>query len=286
MFQAFRARLRDLGYVDGRNLEIRFHSSGGAGYSAEGADRLASLARAIAAAGADVVLADGRPATQAMLAASRTIPIVGITGADPTLLDLATSLARPGGNVTGITFFTVEVGAKQLEILREIAPAMRRAGIVSANAPFDRAIRAVTEAGAALGIDTRHIQVDTPQAIASALAPAALTDVEGLVVLSNAVLAAAPNTVVTPINLARKPAVYHERDFVDAGGLACYGVNFADVFRRLADYVDRVLRGGNPAEMPIERPTIFELVINLKTARTLGLQIPPTLLARADEVIE
>ena len=279
-FQVFRARLRELGWVEGSNLMLTFHLARGSG-----TERLAPLAREIAESGADVVLADGRVATLAMAAASQTIPIVSIMGLDPTTLGLAASLARPGGNVTGITIYSESLNPKRLEFLRELAPSARRIGVVFASSD-DAAQRTVLEAGATLGFDMRRLFIDSLAKVAHVLAPSVLSEIDAVLVSSDALLDASPQPVVAQINAARKPAIYPSRAYADVGGLASYGVDLAGAFQRLAGYVDRVLRGQNPAEMPIERYERLELVINLRIARDLALSLPDAFFARADEVIE
>ncbi len=277
VFAAFRDGLRALGWIEGRNIVLEFHFAHG------DAARLTALAQAIARDGpAAVVLADGGAAAAAMQAATRTIPIVAIGAIDVSPGVLIASLARPGGNVTGITTFTSEVLLEQLEILHQLAPSARRIGVVGTG----QARRDLEEAASSLGLTLRFIGIANSGDVARELAPEAIGDVDGLLVAASPVLAALSALVVGRINANGKPAVYQERDFIDAGGLASYGVDFSAVFRQLAGYVDRILKGANPAEMPNERPVRIELIVNLKTARALGLTIPPVLLARADEVIE
>ena len=278
VFTAFRTQLRALGYEEGRDVVLEFHF-------ANGVERLAALAQAIAAGnGTDLVLADGRFAAQAMVLASRTIPIVAVTG-DPMALGLAVSLAHPGGNVTGIATLSTELAAKQLELLREIVPSARRIGVINVSMGAD-AYRALEDRAAALGVALRHLTFQTPSEAERVLAPAALGNVDGFVVPPSAPLARLSTTVVRLINAAGKPAVYAERDFIAAGGLALYGHDIDDAFRRSASIVDRVLKGANPADTPFEQPTRIALVVNLKTAKALGLTIPQSVLLRADEVIQ
>jgi putative ABC transport system substrate-binding protein len=278
VFTAFRSGLRELGYQEGRDVLFDFHF-------ANGSERLVAFAQAIAArGGTDLVLADGRVAAQAMLAASRTIPIVAVTG-DPVALGLAASLAHPGGNVTGIATLSSELGAKQLELLREILPSARRVGVVNVSMG-PAAYRALEDRAASLGVALRRVAFQTQIEAERVLAPAALGDVDGLVVPPSALLAGLSATVVRLVNAAGKPAVYAERDFIAAGGLALYGHDIDDAFRRSASIVDRVLNGANPADTPFEQPTHIAFVINLKTAKALRLTIPQALLLRADEVIQ
>jgi putative ABC transport system substrate-binding protein len=282
LFTAFRDSLQALGWIEGRNVAVGFHLAGGS------PERLTALAQAIARDGAEVVLADGGNAAAAIFAATRTIPIVAVGGIDPSLQSFAASLARPGGNLTGITTFAVEMAGKQIEVLHELAPAARRIGAIRpADLQRDSNVEAAAAAAAtSLGLTLRYIHVATPTDVARELASAKLAEFDAMMVVSSPVVAAMSAIVVERINASRKPAVYLERDYIDAGGLVVYGIDYFAVFRRLAVYVDRVLRGANPAEMPIERPDRIELIVNLKVARALGIAIPPTLLGRADEVIE
>jgi ABC-type uncharacterized transport system substrate-binding protein len=278
VFIAFRTQLRALGYEEGRDVVLEFHL-------ANGSERLPALAQAIAARNStDLVLADGRVAAQAMMSASRTIPIVAVTG-DPVALGLAVSLAHPGGNVTGIATLSTELAAKQLELLHEIVPSARRIGVVdvSMEAPTYRALEdRATSLGATLLLLTFQTQNEAERV----LAPAALGTIDGLLVPPSALLARFSATVVRLINVAGKPAIYAERDFIAAGGLAMYGHDIDDAFRRSASLVDRVLKGANPADMPFEQPTRIALVVNIKSAKALGITIPQSVLTRADEVIQ
>jgi putative ABC transport system substrate-binding protein len=278
VFTAFRTQLRALGYEEGRDVLLEFHL-------ASGSERLAALAQAIAARnGTDLVLADGRFATQAMVSASRTIPIIAVTG-DPVAFGFAVSLAHPGGNVTGIATLSTELAAKQLELLREIVPLARRIGVV--NVSFSAAgYRALEDRAASLGAALRRLTFQTQVDAERVLTPAALGNVDGLVVPPSALLAGMSATVVRLINAAGKPAVYAERDFIAAGGLVMYGHDIDDAFRRSASIVDRVLKGSSPADTPFEQPTRVALVVNLKTAKALGLTIPQAVLLRADELIQ
>jgi len=278
VFTAFRTQLRALGYEEGRDVVLEFHL-------ASGSERLAALAQAIAArTGTDLVLADGRVAAHAMVSASRTIPIVAVTG-DPVALGLAVSLAHPGGNVTGIATLSTELSAKQLELLREIVPSARRIGVVSLGMGAS-AYRALEDRAAALGVALHRLTFQTQMDAERVLAPAALGNVDGLVVPPSALLAGLSATMVRLINAAGKPAVYAERDFIAAGGLAMYGHDIDDAFRRSASIVDRVLKGARPADTPFEQPTRVALVVNVKTAKALGVTVPQSVLFRADELIQ
>jgi putative ABC transport system substrate-binding protein len=278
VFGAFRAELRSRGHAEGRTIAIEFYLGDGS------VERLAALAQAIVRAPPAVVLADDGPSVDAIYAATREIPIVAVGSIDPTLGAFAVSLTRPGGNVTGVTTFPAELAVKQLEILHEIVPSARRIGVLGARRAQTR--RALEEAAASYGLALRSIDVATASDAERELARGALVDVDALVVARSPVSSAMSEFVVALVNASGKPAVYGEREFVVVGGLATYGVDYVAVFRRLADYVDRILRGANSAEMPIERPERLELAVNLRTARALGITIPQALLARADEVIE
>jgi putative ABC transport system substrate-binding protein len=278
IFVAFRETMRALGYVDGRNVEIRFHMAADAG-----PERLSVLARELVSSPVDVIVADGGAATDAARGASTQVPIVAIIGGDPVGRGIVASLARPGGNITGVTIYSLDLAPKQVELFREIAPASRRLLLLSG---LPDVLRATAEVGQRMGLQTTQVQARSPAAVAQALAAAALAEFDGVIVLPDPVTAGQRVDVVARINAARLPAIYPDRDFALEGGLISYGSNLSDVYRRLAGYVDRILKGANPGELPIERPGRIELVVNLRTARTLAIAIPQTLLTRADEVIE
>lgn len=278
VFTAFRTQLRTLGYEEGRDIALGFHF-------AKGSERLAVFAQAIAREGADIVLADGGRAAQAMQAASRTIPIVAVAG-EPVAAGLAASLRRPGGNVTGVATLALELGAKQLEFLREILPSARRIGVVDVSVSPGPHYRAIENGAASLRVALRRIVIQAQVDAERELAPAALGDVDGLVLPANALFGALSATLIRLINAAGKPAIYGDRDFVAAGGLVFYGFDIDDAFRLCASVVDRVLKGADPATTPFEQPTRIALVLNLKSAGTLGLKFPPRVIARADEVIQ
>jgi putative ABC transport system substrate-binding protein len=219
--------------------------------------------------------------------ATRTIPIVGATlGADPVRAGLAASFAHPGGNVTGFTGFGIELSGKRLQLLKEASPATARiAALWSPTMPT--ALRNATEdAARTLGVELRTIEVTTPDQISAGFDTAVAGGTEALVVLPDAMFWNERARIVALAAKYRMPAVYPEREYADDGGLLAYSQNVADQFRRAAGYVDKILKGAKPGDLPIEQPTKFELVVNLKTARSFGLTIPPAILARADEVIE
>jgi putative ABC transport system substrate-binding protein len=277
VFTAFRTQLRELGYEEGREVALEFHL-------AKGSELLPALSKTIAREGVDVVLADGRLAAQAMRAASRTIPIIAVAG-EPVTAGLAASLARPGGNVTGVATMAMELGPKQLEFMREILPSAQHIGVVDVTASSGPAYRGLEERAASLGVVLRRIVIRTQSDAERELTPTSLRNVDGLVLPSNAIIGGMSATLIRLINAAGKPAIYGDRDFVLVGGLVFYGFDIDDAFRLCAIVVDRVLKGANPATTPFEQPTRIALVLNLKSARALGLKFPPSVIARADEII-
>ncbi len=280
-YLAFRMRLRELGWIEGQNFELKFHLGDGTGEQS-----LESRARAIATSGVDVVLADAGEATRAMAAASRTIPIVAIMGVDPTESGLATSLARPGGNVTGLTLLFEPLSAKRLEFLRDVLPAAKRIAIIHNARNREADIKGVVHTSAEHGFDARRIVIDALLDIPRLLSVEALAEIDVALVIGTPFLDVAPGLIVGPLNAARKPAIYPDRSYVEIGGMMSYGFDYTEMFRRLAGYVNRVLRGESPAVIPFEQPERFQLVLNMRTLRLLGLSVPPIILARADEVLE
>jgi ABC-type uncharacterized transport system substrate-binding protein len=281
---AFVQRLRELGWIEGRNIAIEYRWLGG---RTERASALADFAAEFVRLNVDVILAGGTEAAIAAKQATSTIPIVFPTAGDPVGSKLVASLARPGGNVTGLSNLGTDLAAKRLEILREALPDLRRLATMvntdsSASSFETDQIRA---AAGALGLEIIPLPIRRAEEIATAL--------EGLKGRAQALYTTGETLVYTQrlrINTfalaARLPTMFSRREYLEVGGLMSYGANFLDLIRRSADYVDKILRGASPADLPVEQPTKFDLVINLMTARALGLTVPPTLLARADEVIE
>jgi putative ABC transport system substrate-binding protein len=278
VFAALRQGLGKLGYVEGTTIRLEFHFAHGS------ADRLKLLAKDLVRSEPDIVLADGGVAASAMQAETRSVPIVAVGSIDPALRSVASSLSRPGGNVTGITTFAVEIPNKQLEVLLEIVPAARRIGVVGLQVGAAR--DSLNAFASSRGIEIYHLQVVSPADVDEVLTSGTLDRLDGLIVAQNPATSALSHIVVKRINASRKAAIYVEREYLDVGGLASYGVDFAEVFRRLATFIDRILRGASPADIPIEQPTRLGLVLNLRSARALGLAIPVSLQARADELIE
>ena len=252
-------------------------------------DRLADLAAELVRLKVDVIVAGATPVAVAAQNATGTIPIVMIGVRDPIGTGLIASLARPGGNVTGVSGTAgLEMFAKQLDLLKETVPKLRRVAILSnpANAYHQLAIREVNVAARSLGVQLQLLEARGPNEFDGVFAAMAKERVEALVVLSDAIFNSHQTRLADFATRSRLPAAYGVRESVEAGGLMSYGPSFLDFYHRSAAYVDKILKGDKPADLPVEQPTKFELVINLKTARAIGITVPSTLLARADEVIE
>jgi putative tryptophan/tyrosine transport system substrate-binding protein len=283
---AFRQGLRELGYVEGRNLVIEYRDAEGK------PERLAALAAKLVALKVDVIVAPGTLAAVAAKGATTTTPIVFPTVGDPVVDGLVESLPRPGGNVTGLANLTVgELIGKALQLLKEALPGTRRvAALTQSGGTTARTAREVvtrTEAAArALGVAVDLVEISRPQDLDTAFTGMTRKGADALVVLPWATLFYQRSRIVALAAKHRLPALYTYREYVEPGGLMSYGPDLADSHRRSAIYVDRILKGAKPADLPVEQATKFELVINLKTAKALGLTIPPSLLARADQVIE
>jgi putative tryptophan/tyrosine transport system substrate-binding protein len=280
---AFLQEMQQLGWALGRNLQMDIRWSGG------NVDLLRKDAVELAGVAPDVIFAAGATATDPLLHATRTVPVVFTIVPDPVGAGFVSSLHRPGGNATGFTSFEYGIGGKWLELIKEMAPGVRRVGVLR-----DPAITAgigqwsaIQTAAPAVGLEVRPINLrggasETEQEV-GAFAP---NPSSGLIVTSSGLAVQHRDLLVALAAQYRVPALYYARAFVNRGGLVAYGPDRIDQFRRAAGYVDRILKGEKPADLPVQAPTKYELVINLKTAKALGLEIPPTLLARADEVIE
>jgi putative ABC transport system substrate-binding protein len=281
--EAFRQGLRDLGYVEGRNIVIEYRW-------AEGRfDRLPALAAELLRLGVTVIVAGNTPAALAAKKATSTIPIILVTSGDPVGSGLAASLARPGGNVTGLSLTpTPAISGKQLELLKEAFPSITHVAVLAnpANPPTAGLLKEIELAAQSLGLRLRVVQVQEPKEFGDAFATMKNERVPALLVIADPLVADNRDRIVAFAATNRLPAIYPYRLFVDAGGLMSYGADSSDLYRRAATYVDRILKGAKPAELSIEQPTKFELVINMRTARALGLSIPRQLLVRADRVIE
>jgi len=282
----FRQALRDLGYVEEQDIVIEYRF-------AEGKfDRLPDLAAELVRLKVDVIVTGGSPGTRAAQQATRTIPLVMTVVGDPIVAGFVASLARPGGNITGLTQVSPQLSGKRLQLLKEAFPKISRAVVfvdrTSAAAPQTSASLRETELAAeALGIKLQSLDVLGPHPdLDGAFRTATSQRAGALIILAGPILELQRKRVVELAAKSRLPAMYFNRQFVEAGGLMSYGPDLVDLFRRAATYVDKILKGTKPADLPVEQPTKFELVINMKTAKALGLTIPPSLLLRADQVIE
>ena len=283
--RVFLDAMRELGWVEGSNLVFETRAAEGR------TERLAGLAASLVALNPDVIVAaSSTPAALAAQAATSRVPIVMVNGQDPVEVGLIRSLARPGGNVTGLVSLASELAGKRLELAKEAVPRLKRIGVMwNAGNPAYTLQRRNTEEGArAAGLEIDPHPIEVPAGIVEAFAGAARGGAGAMVVLSDGVMAFYAGEVVTAALAYRLPGIHHTRTYLQRGGgsLLSYGPIWEDLYRRSASYVDRILRGANPAEMPVEQPSRFELVINLRGAKSLGLTLPPALLARADEVIE
>jgi ABC-type uncharacterized transport system substrate-binding protein len=279
---AFLQELQQAGWTEGRNLRIEHR------WSAGDAERIRKNVADLVARAPDVIVAEGSASLVPLLQATRTIPIVFTIVPDPVGAGFVDSLARPGGNTTGFVQFEYGLSGKWLELLKEIAPRITRAavlrepGLTAAVAQF-AALQAVAPS---LRVELVPLNVRDPHQIEQAVAAFAPSSTDGLIVTSGPLAAVHRAAIVAVANRYKLPAVYVSRFTVAGGGLLSYGPDFIDQYRRAAGYVDRILKGEKPADLPVQMPTRYELVINIKTAKALGLDVPPMLLARADEVIE
>jgi len=281
---AFAQGLQRLGWTAGHNVRIDYRWGAGA----VDADISRRYAAELVALVPDVILAGGGSVVGPLLQVTRNVPIVFVNAVDPVGAGLVDSLAQPGGHVTGFTLFEYAISAKWLELLKEIAPRVTRAAVIrNAAGPSGNAQFAVIQAAApSFGVEVRPVGVHDAPEIERAVTAFARSSNGGLIVTSIQPSAVYRELIVALAARHRLPAVYPYRYYAAGGGLISYGPDTTDPFRRAADYVDRILKGEKPADLPVQAPTKYELVINLKTAKALGLEIPPTLLARADEVIE
>jgi putative tryptophan/tyrosine transport system substrate-binding protein len=278
---AFVQRLRELGWIDGRTIAIEYRWAEGR------EERYNEIAAEFVRLKVNIILTSGTPQVVAAKQATSVIPIVFAMAGDPVGNGLVASLARPGGNVTGLSTQSGDIAGKRLEILREVVPGLSRVAIMAnISNPFTvLELGEVQAAASALGLEVDKLEIRRAQDITPAF-EALKGRADALYVCIDALI----NTNRIRINTlalgARLPTMHGSRDYVEAGGLMSYGVNYPDLFQHAADYVDRILRGANPGDLPVEQPTKFDLVVNLTTAKALGLTVPPSLIARADEVIE
>jgi putative ABC transport system substrate-binding protein len=285
ILEPFYRGLRDLGYIEGKNIVFERR------YADGDVERLSDLAAELVKLKVDVIVAWSTPVALAAKHATTTMPIVAAVMADPVSDELVASLARPGGNITGTSFLGPELVAKRLQLLREVVPKLSHvAALWHPHAYSERTMagmsREIEAAARTLGIELQFVPVASPDDLASAFSKIANDHSEAFIVLPSPILFGQYKRIVTFAANNRLPAIYQAREFVDAGGLMSYGANLADLFRSAAPFVDKILKGAKPSELPVEQPTKFELVINLKTAKALGLDFSLQLQQRADEIIE
>ena len=281
VFEAFRQGLGEAGYVEGQNLRIDWRFAAGHG------ERLPELARQLLQLNVDVIVTVNTPAVVAAKSVTTTTPIVFVQVADPSASHLVQSLARPGGNVTGLVSIAREMSGKRLELLREALPRVTDVGVLrDVNPTAELIFRELDAASHQLGLHLTDLAVRRRDELQGAIEQGVMRHIAALVVIDGAAIAALREPI---LELARKkslPVVSQFREFADAGGLMAYGPNLREMYRRAAIYIDKILKGAKPGDLPVEQPTKFELVVNVKTAKALGLTIPPSLLLRADQVID
>jgi len=280
--EAFRQGLRELGYVEGKNIVIEWRSADGK------LDRLPALAAELVRLKVAVIVTSGGALTRRAKEATSTVPIVMTNDPDPVGDGFVASLARPGGNITGLSTFAPELSGKRLEILREVVPRLSRVAVLGSSTAtgYAQTLKEIEPAAKAFKMQLQFLDVLHAKDMETAFRAASEGRAQGVLTLNSAILGSQLAQIAELAVKKRLPVMYHQSDFVEAGGLMSYGVNVPDLNRRAADYVDKILKGAKPGDLPVEQPTKFELVINLKTAKAIGLAIPQSLLARADQVIE
>lgn len=279
--EAFRQSLRDLGYIEGKNIIIEWRSAEGK------PERRSEIAAELVNLKPDVIVSAGPTATRALREATSTIPIVMAQDTDPVGSGFVASLARPGGNITGLSALAPEMSGKQLELLKQIVPKLSRVAIVgnSSNPGDAETLRETVLVGGSYEIYLRYLDVQDVKNIDFVIQSAAKGRADALMVLGNPILNVQRRQVVELAAKHRLPATYARPEYVEAGGLMTYATNYPELFRRAAIYVDKILKGAKPTDLPVEQAKKFELIINLKAAKQIGLTIPPNVLARADKVI-
>ena len=280
-FEAFRQGLRELDYVEGKNIHIESRWAEGK------PDRLANLASELVRLKVDVIVTTGPAPTRSAKKATATIPIVMTQDDDPVGNGFAASLARPGGNITGLATLAPEISGKQLELLKEIVPKLSRVGVLGdvTRLGNPQALREVNFAADAVGAQIQYLEVRGPKDIETAFRAASKERAEAVLVLGSSILLSQRRQVADLAVKGRLPTIYGRPEYVEDGGLVFYGASYTDLSRRAARYVDKILKDAKPADLPVEQPKKFELIINLKAAKQIGLTIPPSVLARADKVI-
>jgi putative ABC transport system substrate-binding protein len=279
--QAFRQRVRELGWIEGKNIAIEYR------YAEGKPDRLVALAAELVRLDVDVIVTAGPRDTRAAKEATAKIPIVMAADSDPIETGFVASLARPSGNITGLSTLSPEMSGKQLELLKEILPRISRVSVLgnSTEPGHAAALKEMQVAGGAFAVQLQLLDVSGPGDIETAFSAIKKDRAGALIVLRNPVTATQRKRVVDFALKSRLPSVFVTSEWVEAGGLVFYGPDLADLARRAATYVDKILKGAKPADLPVQQPTKFELVINLKTAKQIGVTIPPNVLARANRVI-
>jgi putative tryptophan/tyrosine transport system substrate-binding protein len=282
LVDVFLQRLRELGYIEGQNFVLVDR------YAEGQQERLPELAAELVRLEVDLLVAPTSGAAKAAMNATRTIPIVMAGGGDPVGLGLVASLARPGGNVTGPSMMNTEIIGKRMQLLKEVVPRLARVAILANSVNPIHALfwRETEPAARELGLELQLVEARAPEDFEAAFAAATQGKAGALIALDDALTYNYRSRIVALAAASRLPALYGYREFPDEGGLMSYGANLASHYRHAADYVNKILKGAKPADLPIEQPTKFDLIVNLKTAKALGLQLSPTLLGRADEVIE
>jgi putative ABC transport system substrate-binding protein len=277
--EAFRQGLRDLGYVEGKNIVIEWR------YAEGKLDRLSEFAAEWVRLKVDVIVTAAPSSTRAAKEATSTIPIVMAFDSDPVGNGFVASLARPGGNITGLSALSPEISGKQLELLKEIVPRLSHVAVLRTR-PDAQVSKEMELAAGALRVKLQYLDVLDPKDIETAFQTAGKGHADAVLVLASPILESHRKQIADLAAKSRLPTIYHVPEFVEAGGLMSYGVSFIDLYRRAAAYVDKILKGAKPADLPVEQPQKFELIINLKAAKQIGLTIPPNVLARADKVIK
>jgi putative tryptophan/tyrosine transport system substrate-binding protein len=280
--EAFRQGLRELGYVEGKNIVIEWRSA------EEKPDRLPALAAELVRLKVEIIVTTGSTPTRAAREATATIPIVMTNEANPVADGIVASLARPGGNITGLSTLAPELSDKRLEILREVVPKLSRVAVLGTSTVpgLAQMIREIELAAKAIGVKLQNVDVLDSKDIETGFRAASKGRAQALLTLGGGILFSQRGQIAELAVKNRLPAIYHQSQYVEAGGLMFYGVNVLDLDRRAATYVDKILKGAKPADLPVEQPKKFEFIINLKAAKQIGLTIPPNVLVRADRVIK
>jgi putative ABC transport system substrate-binding protein len=281
--EAFRQGLRELGYVEGKSIVIEWRSAEGK------LDRIAALAVELVRLKVEVIVTGGPPATRAAKEATATIPIVMAQDTDPVASGFVASLPRPGGNITGLSTLGPEIGGKRLELLKEIVPKLARVAVfaTSTQPGYAQVLKEMELAAGALKVKLQYLDIRAPKDIETAFRAAGKGRADAVLMLAAGSLVTSHRKEIVGLAVkSRLPVIYPNSQWVDAGGLMTYGASLTDMERRAATYVEKILKGAKPAELPVEQPTKFEFIINLKAAKQIGLTIPPNVLVRADKVIK